>query len=103
MRGVGGRIAKEKGLGFHAPENQEKRKAGNVAGGSKNRDLRVGMFSPAAIAEVKELRLGLYDKDVPAYGLHVRWHVNRGKTKPTCEFCCSDEAPQFRRKARDKR
>jgi hypothetical protein len=97
-----GRLAqKEKGLGINAPEM---RTLYAVLAGHSHKRNGTGIFAPGVhdktLVANRQYSTGLWDPDVKQFGLHTRWHVNRGIVKPDCKFCVSDEHV-FRQKPGD--
>jgi hypothetical protein len=64
--------------------------------GTRMRDEKKGLFSETRdkgeggrkTAEIHRARgTGVFNPKMGAFGLHVQWHVNRGLSNPTCDFC----------------
>jgi len=84
---LGGAATKRNGTGIfsltpeqHLVSAAKGGRRGGARGGRKTRELGVGIFSP-------ELDHAKITSEGWKKGLHNRWHVNRGITKPGCKWC----------------
>jgi hypothetical protein len=96
---IGGRKNAENKTGICGLSKEERQVAGRK-GGSSNAENKTGWCAPGIAAKAGfiggprsvEMEVGIHDPEWVGYGLHVRWHVNRGKVNPKCHWCYEGDA-----------